>query len=135
MAATRTEDGATKRKKVPPLAKIKDPGATQPKRAGRAPRAPTPVQAAAWEIKGAVKGSLTRLSRVTSVSLDALRVAKRTPGSSGARPIAPSRARLLSLVLAAHRRGYLDELLQDAQKIETEWRRRYPDGLAETTEP
>lgn len=92
---------------------------------------PTVVQAVAWEIKGGVKGSLSALSRASGITLDALRVAKRTPGTKGARPLSPSRARLLSLIAAAHRRGILAQLLREAAAIEDEWRRRYPDGVVD----
>lgn len=93
--------------------------------------APTVVQAVAWEIRGGVRGSLTALSRTSGISLDALRVAKRTPGTSGARPLPPSRVRLLSMIVAAHRRGVLADILRECAAIEADWHGRYPDGLTE----
>lgn len=92
-------------------------------------RAPSIVQEVAWELKGSVRGSLLMLSRASGISLDALRVAKRQPGTVGARPLAPTRARLLALLLAAHRRGLLTDLLREATAIELEWSARFRNGL------
>lgn len=89
------------------------------------------VQAVAWEIKGGVKGSLLALARASGITLDALRVAKRTPGTRGARPLSPSRVRLLSLIVAAHRKGILAQQMREAAAIEDEWRRQYPEGIAD----
>jgi len=93
-------------------------------------KAPSIVQEVAWQLKGSVRGSLLLLSRSTGISLDALRVAKRQPGTVGARPLAPTRARLLALLLAAHRRGLLTDLLSEATAIELEWHGRFPDGVS-----
>ena len=93
--------------------------------------APTIVQAVARELRGQTRGSLTRLSRLTGISLDSLRVAKRPPGTVGARPLALPRARLLALMLAAHRLGELDALLREAETIEAAWRTEFPGGLAD----
>lgn len=91
---------------------------------------PTIVQDVAWTLKGGVRGSLTALSKASGMTLDALRVAKRPPGTKGARQLSPPRARMLALLLAAHRKGTLAELLNEATDIETEWRNRYPGALA-----
>src|SRR5271166_1872941 len=93
--------------------------------------APTVVQAVARELHGQTRGSLTRLSRLTGISLDSLRVAKRPPGTVGARPLALPRARLLALMVAAHRSGRLDALLREAEAIEAAWRTEFPAGLSD----
>jgi hypothetical protein len=93
--------------------------------------APTVVQAVARELHGQTRGSLTRLSRLTGISLDSLRVAKRPPGTVGARPLSLPRARLLALMVAAYRSGQLDILLRDAGEIETAWRTAFPEGIAD----
>ncbi len=93
--------------------------------------APTVVQAVAREIRGQTRGSLTRLSRLTGISLDSLRVAKRPPGTVGFRPLAASRTRLLALMVAAHRLGSLEVLLREAEAIEAEWRTEFPGGLSD----
>lgn len=93
--------------------------------------APTVVQAAAWELRGGVRGSLTKLSQLTRISLDTLRVAKRAPGAVGARPLSRSRARMLALLVAAHRAGQLEDLIEEAEKIERGWRKAYRAGLAD----
>jgi hypothetical protein len=92
---------------------------------------PTIVQAVAWELKDGVRGSLTNLSRATRISLDSLRVAKRPPNAVGARPLSRSRARMLALLLAAHRAGQLDELIEQASEIEGGWKINYPGGIAD----
>jgi len=92
---------------------------------------PTVVQDVAWALKGAVKGSLTALSKASGITLDALRVAKRSPGTKGARQLSPPRARMLALLLAAHRDGVLGGLLRTAADIEAEWRTRFPGALAD----
>lgn len=107
------------------------PAATKKVPFVRPARAPTVVQAVAWEIKGGVKGSLTRLSDVSGITLDALRIAKRSPGTSGARPLSPSRVRQLALILAVHRNKDVATILKEAAKIEAGWRELYPDGIAD----
>lgn len=92
---------------------------------------PTVVQDVAWTLKGGVKGSLTALSKASGITLDALRVAKRPPGTKGARQLSPPRARMLALLLAAHRKGVLAELVKEAADIEAEWRTHFPGGLTD----
>lgn len=63
--------------------------------------------------------------------MDSLRVAKRPPETVGARPLAVPRARQLAFLVAAHRAGVLDDLIEEAAKIEDEWRRSFPGGIVD----
>jgi hypothetical protein len=76
-----------------------------------------------------VRGSLTRLSGFSKVSLDSLRQLKRRPGSAGSRPLSATRLRLLALLVAAYRMGTLDALLDSAEELERKWRRKHPGAI------
>ena len=129
MAAVKAKLGPAAKSKIKAAGASKAKAVTKPE-FKKAAMPPTIVQAVAWELKGIPKGSFILLSKASGISVDALRVAKRPPDVKDARPLSPSRARLLSFILAAHRRGDLDGLLEDAAEIEAGWKAAYPNGLA-----
>jgi hypothetical protein len=84
------------------------------------------VQIVARELAdGRVRGSLTQLSKLTGISLDSLRVLKRSESAPGSRKLAAPRVRLLAILVAAHRLELLAKITDEAIDIEREWRERY----------
>lgn len=88
------------------------------------------VQEIARELSaGRVRGSLTRLARLSGISLDSLRLLKRSQHAAGARKVSSTRLRILALLLAAHREGLLNRLVNAAEDLEREWRGNHPDAI------
>jgi hypothetical protein len=91
---------------------------------------PSLVQAIARELAGQrIRGSLTKLSHYSQISLDSLRQLKRHPDSAGARTISPTRLRILALLVAAYRMDIFDDLLSEVEELERDWRRKHPGAI------
>jgi hypothetical protein len=85
------------------------------------------VQVIARELAGdRIRSSLVKLARHSQIGLDSLRQLKRSPDAAGARTISSTRLRLLALLIAIHRRGIFDEVMDQAEELEREWYRSYP---------
>lgn len=125
---------AKKAVKMAPALKVAGSTTGSPRKVSRevvAPEKLALVQIVARELAdGRVRGSLTRLSRLSAISLESLRVLKRDQGSSASRKLAPPRVRLLAVLVAAQRLKMLDRIVIEAADVEQEWRKQFPNDFS-----